>query len=509
MRPTLPTTTVLFLALAAWTWAPTRLPAATRTKANNTDNLNLASSWTNGIVPVGTDMALFESTVTGPLTVALGADLAWNQINFNNPGGDFTIGAGNRLTLSNNTPITFAAGTANLIFDCDLYCAGASFTTLPAAPTNRTVTYNGAIQGRNATVTLGNNTGTLRLGSSLSRQIGSVVQVTTANLKLGIGASSVGDPVASGPLGTNLFQWSANSPGTELLAYNGDQTLGNPVRVQLSPLNFNSADDLTFTGVVDLNNGNRTINVTGNATGLTKTGGGVLELGGTNVAALGSGLSIFGGAVRLLTNNVIPDGPGKGTLRMINTAHVLDLNGFRDTINGMAGSGGVGNWVGTVDNTAAGTTSVLTVGDDFTYTLLGKLQNSGPGSRLALVKTGGGGLILSNANTFSGGITNVSGSPIFLNAPGAAGTGPVVVATPDSAAALVSGIGSGTLVLTNDLIVETGAQPACYAALNPMNSLPVRIEPPRLERRSPSETPAWAGPPGQPRRPSRRAGSDA
>ena len=69
--------------------------------------------------------------------------------------------------------------------------------------------------------------------------------------------------------------------------------------------------------------------------------------------------------MRLLANEVIPDGPGKGTVRMTNVTEVLDMNGFNDTINGLAGSGGAGNWAGTLDNTAAGSTSVLTVGDDF------------------------------------------------------------------------------------------------------------------------------------------------
>lgn len=448
------------------------LPAASRAKANNADALNLASSWTNNLPPGTADVALFDSTLTGPITAALGADLAWNQINFNNPAGDFTISAGNRLTLSSSAPIAFGAGTASLTLDCNLYCAGASFATLPAAPTNRTVTYGGAIQGRSATVTLGNNTGTLRLGSSLSTQIGSVVQVTTANLKLGIGASSLGDPITSGPLGTNLFTWGSSSINTELFAYNGDQLLGNPVRIQASPLTFNSADDLTFTGVADLNNGNRILNVisngvlrfTGtisNATGLTKIGPGWLELGGTNVSAWNNGLSIFGGTVRLLTNNVIPDAGSASSVRMTNTSEVLDLNGFSDTIRGLASPVGAGIWGGTLDNTAPNTASVLTLGDQFTYTLAGMIQNSGLNSKLTLVKIGTGGLILSNANTFSGGITNASGSEVFINSEGAAGTGPLVLAHPY--AELVYS-GGGSLTWTNDIILEAGFAPVISAA---------------------------------------------
>ena len=64
-------------------------------------------------------------------------------------------------------------------------------------------------------------------------------------------------------MGTNLFIWAASSALSELFTYNGNQTLANPLKIQASPLNFNSANDLTFTDVADFNNGNRTLNVAG------------------------------------------------------------------------------------------------------------------------------------------------------------------------------------------------------------------------------------------------------
>src|SRR5689334_9726783 len=154
MKPQLSAITGLFGLITILVGTPT-LDAATRVKANNSDNLNLASSWTNGIVPGNVDVAQFDSTITGPLTLTLGVDTTWNQINFVNPAGDVTLSAGNTLTLSNNTPVAFGAGVANLTFNCDLLCAGTVFGTLPSAPAGRAVTYAGAIVGRNATVTLG------------------------------------------------------------------------------------------------------------------------------------------------------------------------------------------------------------------------------------------------------------------------------------------------------------------------------------------------------------------
>jgi hypothetical protein len=460
MKANLSVVTGLFFAIITLV-ATTTAEAATRTKANNADNLNLPSSWTNAIVPGNADVAQFDNTITSPLTLALGADTTWNQISFVNPGGDITLNAGNILTLSNNTPVAFGSGTANFTLNCDLVCAGTAFSTLPSPPAGRILTYSGTIQGRTATIALGATAGTLRLASSTSIFIGTNVQVNTSGPKLGIGASSTGSPLVSGPLGTNLFIWNSIS-GAELFAYNGPQLLGNPLRIQASPFIFNSADSLTFSGLVDFNNGTRTINVisngvlrfTGtisNSTGLTKTGGGVLELGGTNVSPWNNGLTIFGGTVRLLTNDVLPDGASAGLLRMTNSTEVLDMNGFSDTVRGVADSGS-GNWLGTLDNTATDTTSAFTLGDIFTYTLAGMVQNSGLNAKLALVKVGSGGLILTNAKSFSGGVTNTTASEVFINSAGAAGAGPLVFAQQDAEFVYSGG---GTLAWSNNIILQT------------------------------------------------------
>jgi len=471
MKTTFPPIVAMGCAAGMLSLAPLDLPAATRVKANNSDALNLASSWTNAIVPGGADVAQFDAAITGPLSLTLGADTAWNQINFVNPAGEVTVGGGNLLTLSNNTPILFGTGAADLTLNCNVRFAGAGFASI-RSPAAQTLAFGGVIDGRDVTVTLGNSAGTILLSNPNTVRIGSVVQVNTAGMRLGVGASSIGNPIASGPLGTNLFTWAASSATTEMFAFNGDQVLGNPVRLQFSPLNFNSANDLTFSDVVDFNNGNRVLNVAGsgvlrftgtisNATGLTKVGPGVLELGGTNVSGWSSGMSIYGGTVRLLANNVIPGGASAGLVNMTNTAQALDMNGFSDTVRGLASPIGAGIWGGTLDNTAPQTTSVLTLGDDFGYTLAGAIQNSGFNAKLALVKVGAGDLILTNAHTFSGGITNASDSAVYLNSTGAAGTGPLVLASPNAELAYAGG---GSTTWTNDVILTAGTAPVISAA---------------------------------------------
>src|SRR5205823_7248485 len=92
------------------------LRAATRTKVNNTDNLNLTTSWTGAVVPGSGDIALWDSTVTGANTVSLGANLNFGEIQITNPGGRDTIIAGNTLTLIgiSGLGIDMSSATQNL-----------------------------------------------------------------------------------------------------------------------------------------------------------------------------------------------------------------------------------------------------------------------------------------------------------------------------------------------------------------------------------------------------------
>ncbi len=82
-------------------------------KANNTDNLNLGSSWVGGTPPGAADVAVWDSTVTGDNATALGADTTWNGIRIANPGGAVTINAGNILT-NGSAGIDMSAATTNL-----------------------------------------------------------------------------------------------------------------------------------------------------------------------------------------------------------------------------------------------------------------------------------------------------------------------------------------------------------------------------------------------------------
>ncbi|MEY4243070.1 MAG: hypothetical protein RLZZ245_655 [Verrucomicrobiota bacterium] len=128
-----------------------------------------------------------------------------------------------------------------------------------------------------------------------------------------------------------------------------------------------------------------------NVTGVTQNSAtSTLVLSGSNTYT--GATTIAAGTLRLGAANVIPDGSGKGDVAVTGT---LDLNGFSETINGLTGGG-------TVDNTAASTTSVLTISGHSSFS--GVLKNSG--GILSLVKTGNSDLVLSGSgNTYSGGTT--------------------------------------------------------------------------------------------------------
>ncbi|TLD68835.1 PEP-CTERM sorting domain-containing protein [Phragmitibacter flavus] len=89
---------VAVLVMAGLLWSLSMQVSAVD-KANNADNLNLASSW-SGAVPGVFDSARWTSAVTGANSVLLGADRTWLGIEIVAPGGDVTIGGIHTLTLS-------------------------------------------------------------------------------------------------------------------------------------------------------------------------------------------------------------------------------------------------------------------------------------------------------------------------------------------------------------------------------------------------------------------------
>lgn len=118
-------------------------------------------------------------------------------------------------------------------------------------------------------------------------------------------------------------------------------------------------------------------------------------------------------------NEVIPNGFGYGNVAMdVGNAGTItwNLNGFNETINGLATSGNANDANAFIENTAAGTTSTLTIGDNNQSGTFGGLVEDA-GGQVALTKIGGGVETLTGANTYSG-PTVVSNGVLAVSDPG-------------------------------------------------------------------------------------------
>jgi fibronectin-binding autotransporter adhesin len=143
----------------------------------------------------------------------------------------------------------------------------------------------------------------------------------------------------------------------------------------------------TIRNVLEINNG---------STPLTKTGTGSLTLSGAN--AFSGGLTVSEGTLVLGAADTIPNGAGKGPVTLNpSTTATLNLNGFNDTINGLASSG-AGSAV--VDNTSATAVTLVVGGGDASASFGGTIQDTG--GNITLRKSGNGTQTLTSANSFNG-----------------------------------------------------------------------------------------------------------
>ncbi|MCX8090150.1 MAG: autotransporter-associated beta strand repeat-containing protein [Verrucomicrobiae bacterium] len=178
------------------------LSAAVIPKANNTDDLNLSSSWVGGVVPGAADFALWDSTVTGPNSTLLGANLTWRGLRITNPGGAVTIGGANTLTLSGTatTNIDLVSATRDLTLNSAVTLGTANQWEVGAW---RKLTLNGNLSGSSALTITNQSFGTVVLSGNNSGFSG------TINFIGGSGAGTIlhithGNALGSASAGTTL-----------------------------------------------------------------------------------------------------------------------------------------------------------------------------------------------------------------------------------------------------------------------------------------------------------------
>ncbi|MEI6713394.1 MAG: autotransporter-associated beta strand repeat-containing protein, partial [Verrucomicrobiota bacterium] len=372
-----------------------------------TNNLwDTAGNWGSNVVPGtvagsrGLDTASFGSGVTAGTVTLASAKTQLKSLSF-----DSGNGTGYRLARSAGTEELWfysSTGTASLSVSGGTHSIAVPIVLESDLGVNVVqgtsgLTVSAMISGTSGQALVKSGSGVLTLSAS---------NTFTGGARLNAGTIQVGNDGAlgSGTLvlaGGKLSGDDATTPRAiaNAVSLTGDVAFGDSI---------NSAT-LTFGGNVSLW-GSYTLNVAsgvtfggvlsdgGNGYGLTKSGSGVLVLGGVNTFT--GPVSVSGGTLRAGSTSAFGVGVGVSLSNGVGVS--LDLAGFNHTIGSLSGGGVLG---GDVSLGAA----VLTVGGDgSSTTYAGAITGGG-----SLTKTGTGRLIISGSNGFTG-LTTVSAGTLVL-----------------------------------------------------------------------------------------------
>ena len=190
-----------------------------------------------------------------------------------------------------------------------------------------------------------------------------------------------------------------------------------------------AADTLTMSGTIG--------NYANGGAGITKTGDGTLILSGTNTYK--GATTVNAGVLKLSGGSAIDD------IRdvVVGIDGTLDLNDSNETINRLTGSG-------TVDNTAAGTATLIVGSNGNDATFDGTITDTG--AALKFRKTGSGTQTLTAASTYHGG-TDIYKGTIVANDSAALGTGQVYMGVTAGATQTLA-IGAGGLNISNNFFLQ-------------------------------------------------------
>ncbi|MCE9544250.1 MAG: autotransporter-associated beta strand repeat-containing protein [Planctomycetia bacterium] len=413
-------------------------------KRNNSLSVSNAISGTGSVTQAGaggTTTLSGNNTYSGTTTISAGTLIAGDNVasttvlnsalTADSTTDQFTLSGntlvnGNKVIFGGTTvPTGLTAGTAYFVRDVSgntfkvSATSGGSAIDLTSNGTSVVATRPGAFGSTTSAVVLGDaNSG----GNAISLLTGGAFTVeralTVANQGGGttIGGNTDNTSTFSGTVTLNkdLTVSQVATTGSNALQLSGGMSAGTA-----------GTKTVTFAGPGTINVATTGISDGSGAVAVHVTGGTVKY----SVANSYSGdTTISQGALKLGASNVIANGISKGNVVLNPTSGTatFDLAGFNDTINGLSSSG-AGSSV--VDNTAAGTSSLLTEGDfDVSSTFGGVIQNSGAAATLALTKVGAGTLTLTGTNTYTG-ATNVNAGKLVVNGSLAAGSTVTVAAT--------------------------------------------------------------------------------
>lgn len=272
-------------------------------KENNTNNLNLGTSWVGGIAPDSTKIARWPNTVTTPNATFLGADLTFSGIVIESPSGLVTINAGNTLTLGAaliDIDLS-SADTSGLTLNCPLAMDGDNRWEVAAT---RTLSLGGQISGAFAITKQGDGTAIL---SSPANNYSGATAVAAGTLQLGAN-NVIPDGIGNGNISV-AGTLDLNGKSETVNGLSGAGIIDNTLTAT-SPILTVGANDQTstFGGVIQSTAGTVNLNKTGNG---TLTLGGANTFTGTVAIAASTGTLVVGNVAPL--DNVTGINMGGGT----------------------------------------------------------------------------------------------------------------------------------------------------------------------------------------------------
>ena len=389
-------------------------------------------------------------------------------------------GAGTQVLTGANTysgGTTIAAGALRIGGGGALGSGGVTFTGNGALGANTTATLTNSIainSGASATIgaaagqtlTLDGPSFALNLGGT-ALHFGSITDTGTVLLSPGaISLSGSGGSISidGGTLKNGLFGLGGVFSSSQLSSFN----IASGATYDINGLNggavaLTGGGTITNTGVdatmfVNQKGGSSTFSgrITGATTGLDVFASGTLTLTGTS--------NDYSGATSIESATTLKAGAANAFSSA--SAHTvtgtLDLGGFGNAIGSLAGTG-------IVTSSAAGAVTLTTNGDNTSTAFSGVIQD-GSGT-VALAKIGTGTLILTGANTYTGG-TTIGGGTLQLGDAGNAGkiagavlnnatfnivdadTTAITSITNNGSTAFFNGTSAGSAAITNNFVLD-------------------------------------------------------
>jgi len=369
----------------------------------NAGTVNIAASNNLGDASATNTIAFGGGTLRSTATLDLGTTRA---IAVGAGGGALSAQTATTLTvsgaLSGSDALTVAGGgTIVLSADNSLFTGNVTVSSIAGNTTNTTLRLANANALTSGTVTV--NAGVAATG-------GNGNQVELAGATIGVGVSLALNSTNATSARSTLFGGSGTSTWNGSIQYIGDGTIA---------LHANTGATLIVNGNVTAGGGgytgtsflrgigagvlNGTINLP--AGSVTKTDTGTWTINSTGNTWLNTGISV--GTLKTGIANALPSAAVVTMGQNDVNAATFDLNGFNQTIAGLASNPATGTNANNKIVTSA-TPATLTINQARNSTFGGML--SGP---LTIVKSGAGTLTLANNNTSTGGYTLAGGTLRF------------------------------------------------------------------------------------------------